>query len=234
MLMFLVNTRPDIQFAVHQCARFTHNLKKSHGHAVKRIICYLLETRQDGRDRGLTFDVGDANEIPKVECYVDADFAGLWNVEHNDDPVSSKSRTGFVVFVGNCPVIWQSKLQVETALSTTEAEVVALSQSMRELLWLCRLIVDISSTLGTKVQKDIEIKSTVFEDNNGAIALAHKPGGSSRTKHIHTKYWFFKEHIGEDKGVVLVKIGTEDQLGDIFTKGVEEYLFVPMRDCLMG
>ena len=234
MLMFLVNTRPDIQFAVHQCARFTHNPKRSHGNAVKRIIRYLLDTRLDGKDRGLTFDVGDPKEVPKVECFVDADFAGLWNVEHNEDPVSSKSRTGFVVFVGNCPVIWQSKLQVETALSTTEAEVVALSQSMRELLWLRRLIVDIASTLGTTVQKDIEIKSKVFEDNNGAIALAHKSGGSSRTKHIHTKYWFFKENIGAEKGIVLVKIGTQDQLGDIFTKGVEEHLFVPLRDRLMG
>ena len=234
MLMFLVNTRPDIQFAVHQCARFTHNPKLSHKNAVKRIIRYLQETQVDGKDRGLTFDVGDQSEVPKVECFVDADFAGLWNVEHNDDPVSSKSRTGFVIFVGNCPVVWQSKLQVETALSTTEAEVVALSQSMRELLWLRRLVKDVSSTLGTKINNVTEIKSKVFEDNNGAIALANKPGGSSRTKHIHTKHWFFKEHIGEEKGIVLVKIGTQDQIADIFTKGVEEELFVPLRNRLMG
>ena len=58
------------------------------------------------------------------------------NIEHNDVPMSSKSGTGFVIFVGNFPVLWQSKLQVETAMSTTELEVVALSQSMRELLWL--------------------------------------------------------------------------------------------------
>ena len=90
---------------------------------------------ENGRDRGLTFDVGGVDEIPKVECFVDADFAGLWNVEHNDNPVSSKSRTGFVMFIANCPVIWQSKLQVEMAMSTTEAEVVALSQAMRELIW---------------------------------------------------------------------------------------------------
>ena len=83
----------------------------------------------------MTFELG-GNEIPKIECYVDADFAGLWNVENNKDPVSSKSITGFVIFVGRCPVIWQSKLQGETSLSTTEAEIVALSMSMREMLWL--------------------------------------------------------------------------------------------------
>ena len=213
--MFLVNTRPDIQFAVHQCARFNHNPKKSHFNAVKRIVRYLKATQENGRDRGLTFDVGGVDEIPKVECFVDADFAGLWNVEHNDDPVSSKSRKGFVMFIANCPVIWQSKLQVETAMSTTEAEVVALSQAMRELIWLRRLTVDIALTLGSKLKNEVEIKSTVFEDNNGAIALAHKSGTTSRTKHIHTKHWFFKEHIGEGSGIKLVKVDTEDQLADI-------------------
>ena len=118
-------------------------------------------------------------------------------------------------------------------LSTTEAEVVALTQSMRELLWLCPLVVDITSTLGTEIQEDIEIKSAVFEDNNGAIALAHKSGATSRTKHIHTKHWFFKEHIGEDKGIVLDKIKSEEQIADIFTKGVEEELFTPLRNKLM-
>ena len=206
----------------------------SHFNAIKKIMRYLKETQVDGKDRGLTFDIGDKGKTPKIECYVDADFAGLWNVEHNNDPVSSKSRSGFVIFVGNCPVIWQSKLQGETALSTTEAEIIALSQSMRELLWLRRLVVDIASTLGSEIQKPIELKSTVFEDNNAALALAKKPGVSSRTKHIHTKHWFFKEHIGEDQGIVLKRIDTVDQLADIFTKGVTADLFVPLRDRLMG
>ena len=103
--MFLINTRSDIQFAVHQYARFTHNPKKNHGNAMKRIVRYLLETRKNGKEKDLIFDIKESNKIPKIEYYVDADFAGLWNMENNDDSVSSKNRTGFVVFVGNCPVI---------------------------------------------------------------------------------------------------------------------------------
>jgi hypothetical protein len=95
------------------------------------------------------------NEIHKIECYVDTDFAGLWNMENNEDSVSSKSRTGFVIFVGNCPVIWQSKLQGETALSTTEAEIVALSMSMRELLWLRWIVVAVATTIGSEIQNPI-------------------------------------------------------------------------------
>ena len=130
-LMFLVNTRSDIQFAMHQCARFTHNPKQSHTNAVKRIICCLKGTElEGGGDRALTFVVGGAQDIPFIEAMCNSDFAGLWNVENNLDPVSSKSRTGFVIFVGGCPVVWQSKLQGETALSTMDAEIVALSQCM--------------------------------------------------------------------------------------------------------
>ena len=93
---------------------------------------------------------------------------------------------------------------------------------------------DIASTLGTELKSEVEIKSKVFEDNNGAIVLAHKPVTMLRTKHIHTKHWFFKSHIGEGSGIKLVKITTEDQIADIFTKGVEEFLYLPLRDRLMG
>ena len=100
-LMFLVNTRPDIQFAVHQCARFNHNPKQSHHNAVKKIVRYLKATQKDGKDRGLTFDVGSIGEPPKIECHVDADFAGLWNVEHNDDPayITNLSLIGYILVI---------------------------------------------------------------------------------------------------------------------------------------
>ena len=154
MLMFLVNTRPDTQFAVHQCDFFTHSPKNSHKFAVKRVIRHLKHTQENGKDRGLTFELG-GNEIPKIECCADADFTGLWNVENNEDPVSSRSRTGFVIFVGNCPVIWQSKSQGETSLSTTEADIIALSMSMRELPWSRRMVVDVAMTLEADVQNPV-------------------------------------------------------------------------------
>ena len=131
-------------------------------------------------------------------------------------------------------MIWQSKLQGETALSTIEAEIVALSMSMRELLWLRRMVVDVATTLGSIIQDPIELKCKVFEDNVAVLILAKKPGVSNRTKYIHVKHWFFKEHIGDGSGISLLKIGTEDQIADIFTKGVIEKLFVPLRNKLMG
>jgi len=66
-------------------------------------------------------------------CYVDADFAGLWKVENESDPVCVKSRTGYVLLLGGCPLTWASGLQTEIALSTVEAEYIALSTAMRDL-----------------------------------------------------------------------------------------------------
>jgi Reverse transcriptase (RNA-dependent DNA polymerase) len=114
MLMYLSsNTRPDIQMAVHQCARFTHFPKKSHKEAIMRICRYLKGTKT----RGLIFK-------PEDEM----------NAEDHQDPVCVRSRTGYCLTLDSCPVLWVSKLQTEIALSTVEAEYIALSQSMRDLL----------------------------------------------------------------------------------------------------
>ena len=93
---------------------------------------------------------------------------------------------------------------------------------------------DVATTFGSEIQNPVELKTKVFEDNAAALTLAKKPGVSSGTKCIHVKHWFFKEHIGEGSGTVPLKIATEDQLADIFTKGVVENLFVPLRNELMG
>ena len=124
MLLYLAgNSRPDIAFAVNQAARFTHAPRQSHAVAVKRIARYLKGTR----DRGLIFR---PSVDWKVDCYVDADFCGLWGSEDPDDPVISKSRTGYVITLAGCPLTWRSTLQQETSLSTMMAECVALSTAM--------------------------------------------------------------------------------------------------------
>lgn len=128
MLLYLSgNTRPDITFAVHQCARFSHMPKQSHAIAVKRILRYLKGTK----DKGMLFKPTDDFA---VDCYVDADFAGLWGIEYDQDPVCVKSCTGYLINFMGCPLIWVSKLQTLIALSTIEAEYIALSTAMRELI----------------------------------------------------------------------------------------------------
>jgi hypothetical protein len=102
------NTRPDISFTVHQCARFSNNPTALHEMAVKRIGQYLLQSK----DKGLCL-------TPKhdfcLNMYVDADFAGLWHKDFAElRDCSLLSRTGYVITYCGCPIHWASKLQVRS------------------------------------------------------------------------------------------------------------------------
>jgi hypothetical protein len=119
MLTYLsTSTRPDIAFAVHQCARFSVAPRRSHEIAIRRIVRYLKGTHAKGY-------ILRPTSTPTLDCFVDADFAGLWSSTISSDPTSVKSRTGYIITFASCPVLWSSKLQSEIALSTTEAEYIA-------------------------------------------------------------------------------------------------------------
>ena len=227
MLMYLSNnTRPDIAFAVNQCARFTHAPKQSHAKALKRIVRYLKGTQ----DKGLIFCPTD--ELV-VDCYVDADFAGLWKSEDDQDPVCVKSRSGYILEYAGCPLIWSSKLQTEIALSTMESEYIALSQAMRELIPLRRLVAEMASSLDLGVPTGCRTYSKVFEDNSSAIIMAKVPRITLRNRHFAVKYHFFREHVrlGE---VEIIKVESENQKADLLTKGLGFELFPKIRKLLLG
>ena len=128
MLLYLSsNTRPDITFAVSQCARFCHNPKQSHATAVKMIRRYLSRTD----DKGTIISLPSSFTL---ECFNDSDFAGLFKRDPDSHPSSAKSRSAYLMKFCGCPLLWKSHLQPTIALSTGEAEYYALSQSMRALL----------------------------------------------------------------------------------------------------
>eukprot|EP00978_Attheya_sp_CCMP212_P020004 scaffold56790_cov72-Attheya_sp.AAC.1 len=83
------------------------------------------------RDKGIILK---PNPDMGLEDWVDADFCrGNWDHKYAlEDPTTARSRSGYIVRYCCCPILWRSKLQTEVALSTTEAEYVALSQSLRE------------------------------------------------------------------------------------------------------
>ena len=97
----------------------------------------------------------------------DADFAGLFATEDKMDPVIVKSRTGVLLTFGNVPILWASKLQTEIALSTLEAEYIALSQGMRDLVSARRLMAELGERMNYKMDNISHI-SKVWEDNTGA------------------------------------------------------------------
>jgi Reverse transcriptase (RNA-dependent DNA polymerase) len=108
------STRPDIAYAVHQCARFSKDPKQEHSKAVKRIGRYLAGTKNDG----LLWELNDTG----LECFSDADFIGNWDkVDAETEVATARSRSGYVINYAGCPILWASKLQTEIALSSTES-----------------------------------------------------------------------------------------------------------------
>ena len=228
MLLYLAsNSRPDIAFAVHQCARFTHCTKRSHEKAVKRIVRYLQGTKEKGL-------IIKPTKKLHMDLYADADFAGLWNQEEAIDPISAKSRTGILLTLGNVPLLWKSKLQTETALSTMESEYIALSQGMRELVSMRSLFDEVSRNLQINTASTTRL-SRVFEDNEACRKLASStmPKLTPRSKHIAVKYHWFREHL-EALNIEILPIDTKEQLADIFTKGLTQKEFESKRRLMCG
>ena len=227
MLMYLAsNSRPDISFAVHQCARFTHTPKASHGDAILRICRYLKGTSSKG------LILRPSKEL-RLDTHVDSDYAGLWRRENDQDPTCVKSRTGFVISLAECPLLWQSKLQGQVALSTMEAEYIALSTSMRSLIPLKTLVGEVAASLMEDSTFLTNTFSSVFEDNNGALILATTPRMTPRSKHIAVPYHFFREHVTNGT-VQIFKVESDQNKADIFTKGLERVKFQSLRTLLMG
>ena len=246
MLMYLSsNTRPDIAYAVHMCARFSHDPRNSHAVGVKRILRYLKRTR----DKGLFLK---PTQEHRVDCYVDADFAGLFAVEDHQNPISVKSRTGYVIMYRGTPLLWVSKLQTQVALSTMEAEYIALSASMRDLIPIREILKELMTIVfelepryeyhtHSKAFQDAQEgtmkhsipESTVYEDNQACLKFARMPKLSPRTKHIGVPYHWFRTQV-ERLQIHIEPVDTLSQLGDQFTKGLPTEKFQADRKVLLG
>lgn len=218
------STRPDISMAVHQCARFCNNPRLSHERAVKRIVKYLIGTKERGvickpdRSKGL-------------ECYADADFAGGWDRGDSENPENVMSRTGYIIMYAGCPVVWCSKLQTEIALSTMEAEYIALSQAMREVIPLISLMGELQ-TLVPFYNPTPQVRCKIFEDNRSCIVVAESARLTPRTKHIAIKYHHFRSIVKSGQ-VKIHPINTREQIADIFTKPLDERQFKYLRSLFL-
>ena len=239
MLLYLSsNTRPDISFAVSQVARFSHRPKKSHASAIKTIVRYL----SGSKDKGTIFT--RPKEL-KLECYVDADFAGLYGREPSEEATSVKSRTGYIISLGGCYLLCKSQLQSMIALSTSESEYGALSQAMRTLLPIQEMVLELvanvelvdnmgSEIFGTRT-KVLEFETTVYEDNTAALSLANNQHVTSRTKHWCVKFHLFWDHINDkSKNLSVVKVETRKQKADYLTKGLTKDLYENCRRLNQG
>ena len=224
MLTYLQgNTRPDLSVAVHQCARFSADPKRSHEIAVMRIGKYL----RSSMDKGIIYK---PDKKKGLECYVDADFAGGWQHADAESAESVMSRTGYILMYAGCPIHWVSKLQTEIALSTAEAEYIALSQALREVIPMIEMMKELHRSFPLEITIP-NFNCTVHEDNQSCISMANRQKFSPRTKHIALKYHHFRSYVNA-KRIEVKYINTHDQLADALTKPLDPETFIRVLESL--
>ncbi len=229
MLLYLSShTHPDITYAVNCCARYMFCPKHSHELALKHIGRYLKKTS----DRSMVMN--PSTDISKIDAYPNADFAGMYGHEKPTDPSCVKSHSGFVITFADVPIFWQSKLQTETALSTMEAEIIALAACCRELFPIIDMVESVTCLVNLPIGETI-LQLSVHEDNSGALVLAKTlpPKFTPRIKYYASKTIWFREGIHK-RCIKLLKINSVKQLGDIFTKGLVQVTFEYLCKKLIG
>lgn len=191
-------TRPDLSFVVSRLSQYFTNPTEEHWATVKQVLRYLKGTV----DKELCYQKSDTDKM-EIQAYSDADWAA--------DATDRRSTTGYCVCLKeNGPVVsWKTKKQPTVALSTCEAEYMALAATIQECLYLTQLLqgMDSSDCAPPKV----------WEDNQGAIALAKNPVNRQRCKHVDIKYHFIRSTVNDGK-VVLQYCPTEKMLADVMTK----------------
>ena len=204
LLYAAMATRPDIAYAVSCVSKFNSSPTKTHMTALKRIFQYLkyssnLALKLEKSGKGLL-------------CYSDADWAGDQDDRH--------STTGNVFMLGGGAISWISKKQSVVALSTAEAEYIALSSATQEVIWLRRLLTDLHLPENGPTK--------IWEDNQGAIAISKNPVAHGRTKHIDIRHHFVREAVC-NKVVDVKYCPTEVMVADIFTKALPRDRFERLR-----
>ncbi|CAI7880318.1 unnamed protein product [Closterium sp. NIES-54] len=206
-----VNTRPDVAFATGQLARVVQCPNEEQVAAGMRVAKYLGQTPTVGlqysaaaqrRQKG-----ADGVEPGRLflSAFSDASFAS--------EPEDMTSVGGFICCVGGGPTAWESKKQVDQALSSVESEYMALFRAVREIVWQRRLLAE----LGEEQQGP----TPLYCDSQGAIALAKNPVLHGLTKHMRVKWHWTRSMVAAGE-VELHYVKTTRQPADMMTKRLVE------------
>ena len=203
-----VGTRPDLAYVVGILCRYMDKPTGTHWNIVNKVLRYLKGTP----DIGITFN---ARKELHLIGYSDSDWAG--------DKFDRKSTTGYCFMLNGSPICWSSKKQLTVALSSTEAEYMALTQATKEAIWIRAML------------KELGFEQTsptlIYEDNKGCLDLARNPIHHARTKHIDVQHHFVREKI-ISKEVELASCSTDDMIADVFTKALTADKFIKFRNLL--
>lgn len=160
-------------------------------------------------------------------AYTDANWGGCKDTR--------RSTTGWIIRLGNCWIDWKVHKQPTVALSSCEAEYMAICEVTQAIMWTIAMMKEMDIHTATNItgrtSSNLPIP-VVTSDNKSAIAMAKNDMLHNRSKHIDIKYHFIRDEI--TKGTISLQwISTHDQVADIFTKTLVPRLFLKFRDLLV-
>jgi hypothetical protein len=211
--------------AMHQTAHYSNQPMLSHKNLVMCIGHYLLDMRK----QGIIYKPDKSKEL---ECYINADFAGGWLQADAENSENVLSCTGYVLMYTNCPILWVSRLQTEIALGTAEAECIALSQLIHNVILLITLLKEINKVFPMHVKTPTFV-CKVHEDNQLCITMATLQKFTPCTKHIALKYHHFCSHI-KSRAIQITYCCTTEQKADLLTKPLADDIFFKLHYMLSG
>ena len=218
LMYLMIGSRPDISFAVGKLARFCESPKWKHWVAVKRVLRYVNGTSKMGLcyDGLVTGKVVGNGQVDRnsVFGYSDSDWAG--------DHADRKSTSAYVFMMTGAAITWCSKKQTIVALSSCEAEYIAMCMACKEAIWLTRLLSD------TQVNTDLSKGMNLLADSQSGIKVSTNESINSRNKHIDITYHFVR-HVNEAKKVNLGYIPTDEMVGDMLNKALGRVKFEKLR-----
>ena len=197
-LMFLGQyTRPDIAYTVSHLSQFNKDPSVHHLHAAKRLLRYIRATR----DLGIVYDGDELTSHPNG--YSDASYA--------NNPDDRKSTSGSVFFYAHGIISFQSQKQPVIALSTMEAEYIALSDAAKEAIFLAKLLHSLKIDVNQPIPINIDSESALDHVKNN---VKH-----SRTKHIDVRHHFIRQAYSNSQ-ISLSHVPASGQIADILTKSL--------------
>jgi hypothetical protein len=192
-------TRPDIAFVTQKLSQHAHKPTERYVAGARHVLKYLAKTASLRVEYSTE---GGGN----ITGYADADYAA-------DE--SRRSTMGYVYTFAGRPITWSSKLQRSVSTSTTEAEYLALAHAGKEAVWIRSMLEQLHRF------NHVDKATTIYGDNQGALALVQNPEFHARTKHIDVSAHYVRE-LAEDQKISLQYIQTEKMLADMLTKPLKK------------
>ena len=217
VLWMTLTCRPELAHTVTQLCRYVNAPTVKAVAAMKRLLRHVSRDQE----RGITYTSKGARELC---AYSDADWG--------DCPDTARSTTGSVLMLAGAATDWRSKLQPTVALSTVEAEAMALCAATVEVEYTRGLLHELSGS------KYIPTATPVYVDNKGARDDAYNKTGK-RTRHINLRFHRVREAVAKDSIDVKRVTGgndpaTSEMVADILTKSTPAPLFVVMASIMGG